>query len=133
MSVRSEKVATNTLSPSEQMAVAITDAQPEGAALHEGANYPVATPENPLSRTVVVSVRASLNELCLQKNKSTWSPSSEALRNIFQQRKYTGLDGSADHQGDLKAIVLHGMTLSHVKSSFPLSKCYHACIASCLC
>ena len=103
------------------MAQAITDAQPTDSALHEGASYSTNTPENPLSRSIVVSVRASLNDLCLQKNKSTWAPSSEALRSIFQQKKYTGLDGSADAQGDLKAVVLPGMDLAHVTSSFPIS------------
>ena len=125
---------------SDQMAQAITEAQPTDAALQEGAAYSTATPENPLQRNIVVSVRASLNELCLQKQKGTWAPSTEALRSMFQQKvrythtrttrrppptapdrprppptashalrpcspcsqKYTGLDGSADAQGDLK-------------------------------
>ena len=121
MSVRSEKQVAP-INASEQMALAISDAQPSDSALHEGATYSTSTAENPLSRTVVVSVRASLNDLCLQKAKSTWAPSTEALRSILQQKvrcscltlprsaltlarasqKYTGLDGSADAQGDLK-------------------------------
>lgn len=39
----------------------------------------------------------------------------------MQQKKYTSLDGSAEVQGDLKAVVLHGMEVSHVKSTFPVS------------
>jgi len=101
MSVRSEKAAA-ALSASESMAVAITDAQPGDSQLAEGANFATAQSENPLTRTVVVSVRASLNDLCLQKQKGTWAPSSEALRSIFQSKKYTSLDGSSEPQGDLK-------------------------------
>ena len=71
---------------SDQMAQAITEAQPTDAALQEGAAYSTATPENPLQRNIVVSVRASLNELCLQKQKGTWAPSTEALRSMFQQK-----------------------------------------------
>ena len=75
---------------SDQMAQAITEAQPTDAALQEGAAYSTATPENPLQRNIVVSVRASLNELCLQKQKGTWAPSTEALRSMFQQKvRYT--------------------------------------------
>ena len=66
MSVRSEKGAVP-MSASEQLAVNISDAQPTDAALHEGAAYQTASSENPLHRSVVVSVRSSLNELCLQK------------------------------------------------------------------
>jgi len=105
MSVRSEKTTTNQLSPSEAMAAAITDAQPGDAHLAEGASYTTNTPENALHRTIVVSVRASLNELCLQRQKGTWAPSQEALRSILQSRKYTSLDGSAEQQGDLKVRV----------------------------
>jgi hypothetical protein len=64
------------------MAKQIADAQPTDAALHEGANYQTANAENPLHRTVVVSVRSTLNELCLSKAKGTWAPSSEALKSI---------------------------------------------------
>jgi hypothetical protein len=102
MSVRSEKNTTAQLSPTEAMAAAITEAQPADSHLAESATYTTNTPENALHRTIVVSVRASLNELCLQKQKGTWAPSQEALRSIMQARKYTSLDGSAEQQGDLK-------------------------------
>lgn len=44
-----------------------------------------------------------------------------ALRSIFQQRKFTSLDGAAENKGDLKSVVLHSMKLTHIKSSFPMS------------
>ncbi|MGZ0214341.1 MAG: hypothetical protein ACKVI4_17815 [Actinomycetales bacterium] len=55
--------------------------------LGEGNGFSTAGADNPLKRNVVVSIRASLNDLCLSKNKGTWAPSQEALRSIFQQRK----------------------------------------------
>ena len=83
MSVRSEKTVAPT-NAAEAMAVAITDAQPADASLAEGAAFNTAHSENPLTRRVVVSVRASLNDLCLQKQKGTWAPSAEAMRSIMQ-------------------------------------------------
>lgn len=56
-------------------------------ALAEGNSYATASPDNPLKRQLVVSIRASLNELCLQSSKGTWSPSPAALKSIFQQKK----------------------------------------------
>lgn len=105
MSVRSEKTTAAQLSPVDAMTAAITEAQPADSHLGEAATYTTNTPENALHRTIVVSVRASLNELCLQKQKGTWAPSQEALRSILQARKYTSLDGSAEQQGDLKVRV----------------------------
>lgn len=103
------------------MTNAITEAMPLNANLVEGASFNTAHAENPLHRRVVVSVRASLNDLCLQKQKGTWSPSAEAMRSILQNKKYTGLDGSSEAQGDLKSVVLHKMEVSHVKSTFPIA------------
>ena len=82
MSVRSEKAVAT------PMATEIVEqAQQADAALGEGNNYCVANPDNPLARTVVVTIKASLNDFCLQKSRGTWAPSQEALRSIFQQRK----------------------------------------------
>ena len=80
MSVRAESNAIAT-TPAD-LGTAIAEAQPEQAHLAEGAAYSTAAPENPLTRNLVVSVRASLNELCLQKNRATWAPSNEALKSI---------------------------------------------------
>lgn len=117
MSVRSEKTPNAPLNLSEQMQNEITAAQPADSHLAEGASYQTANSENPLHRTVVVSVRSSLNELCLQKTKGTWSPSSEALKSIFQQKRYTALDGSAEVQGDLKVSFSTTGSNSHTQNS----------------
>tara|TARA_B100000575_G_scaffold194892_1_gene157508 strand:- start:2264 stop:2701 length:438 start_codon:yes stop_codon:yes gene_type:complete len=119
MSVRSE-TATAT-SPATDISTALAEAQPADAHLGEGQSYTVATPENPLQRQLVVSVRSSLNELCLNKAKGMWAPSGDALKAIFQQKRFTGLDGSAENMGDLKSMVLHNMSVEHVKSTFPMS------------
>jgi hypothetical protein len=103
------------------MTAAIEAAQPEGAALAEGSNYNVSNPDCPMRRTVVVNIRSSLSDLCLQKSKGVWAPSGEALKNIFQQKKFVSLDGSSEAQGDLKSVVLHDMRILHSKSSFPLA------------
>ena len=116
MSVRSEKA----VAPTADVSAALTEASAEHQ-LAEGNSYAVATPDNPLSRNLVVSIRASLNDLCLQKTKGTWAPSAEALKNIFQQKKFTSLDGQAESKGDLKSVVLHDMKIVHAKSSFPLA------------
>lgn len=99
----------------------VEQVQAADATLGEGNSFNVVDSDHPLKRSVVVSIKASLNDLCLQKQRATWQPSQEALKSIFQQRKFTSLDGSAEPMGDLKSIVLHGMELNHVKSTFPMS------------
>jgi hypothetical protein len=116
MSIRSDKTKTE-----PNVATIINDAVSADAALGEGNSYCVATPDNPLKRNVVVSIRASLNDLCLSKSKGTWAPSTDALNSIFQQKKFTSLDGSAEVQGDLKSMVLHDLSVTHVSSNFPIS------------
>lgn len=55
-----------------------------------------------MKRAVVVSVRASLEDLCLRKAKANWSPSPEAISAIFKQQKFVDLKGTSEKQGDLK-------------------------------
>lgn len=102
-------------------ATVLAQAASSDAALSEANSYCIASPDNPLKRNLVVSIRASLNDLCLQKSKGAWQPSSDALKSIFQQKRFTSLDGSADPQGDLKSVVLHEMNVTHVASTFPVS------------
>jgi hypothetical protein len=106
---------------SVQTAAVLQEAAAADAELAEGNSFSTSTADNPLKRELVVSIRASLNQLCLQKTKGTWSPSGAALKQIFQQRKFTSLDGSADQQGDLKAVVLHDLSVKASTSSFPIS------------
>ena len=83
MSVRQDKPA----GAPGAMPVLELQAAAEGTAepLGEGNSFAVAAPDHPLKRNVVVSIKASLNDLCLQKARGTWAPTQEALRNIFQQ------------------------------------------------
>jgi len=116
MSLRSDNKTTPT--PNENTDIAMST---NGQSLAEGDSFFCASEKSPLTRNLVVSIRASLNDLCLQKSKGVWSPSTEALKNIFQQRKFTSLDGSADCQGDLKSVVLHNISVNHSSSTFPIS------------
>lgn len=81
MSVRQDKTNHAGGSPLLELEAASSIAEPLG----EGNSFAVAQSDNPLKRIVAVSIKASLNELCLQKARGTWAPSQEALRNIFQQ------------------------------------------------
>jgi len=90
-------------------------------ALAEGTCTNSANADAPLNRRIVVSIRASLNDLCLSKNQGVWSPSPEALKAILQQRRFTALDGTSEMQGNLRSIMLHSLDVTHAASSFPFS------------
>jgi hypothetical protein len=62
-------------------------------------------PEHPLKRSVVVSVRASLEDLCLRKAKATWSPSAEATATILKQQKFIDLQVEARGRGCSLGVV----------------------------
>ena len=85
MSVRQSNASSaTTLAPAAPTPmVDVTEAAQE-TALAEGNSFPVVNQEAPLKRNVVVSIKSTLNDLCLQKQRGTWSPSAEALRGIFQ-------------------------------------------------
>ena len=87
MSIRQNQIKAEGASGVEQV---IGDAQMSEGALAEGTSFNVSDPEHPLRRAVVVSIKASLNDLCLQKQRASWSPSPEALKSIFQQRRSEG-------------------------------------------
>lgn len=78
----------------------------DGGALAEGNNFSTVGPNNPLKRSIVVSISATLAELCNQQRKAVWQPSRENIRSIMQQRKFTSLSGSGEAQGDLKVRLL---------------------------
>ena len=103
----------------------ISAAQNADSALGEANNLSTNHPEHPLKRTVVATIRASLGDLCLRKQKATWSPSPEALKSILQQKRFTSLSGTAEQSGDLKSIVLHNLALTSVSSDFKIRKNHH--------
>ena len=41
---------------------------------------------------------------------------------VGAQKKFTDLSGAAEHQGDLKSVVLHKMAMSSQHSTFPVGK-----------
>ena len=99
----------------------INAAQAVDSPLSEANDFNTINPDHPLKRTLVATIRASLDDLCLRKAKSTWAPSPEALQQIFRQAKFTDLNGSSELQGDLKSVVLHSITMRNCKSTFPIS------------
>ena len=59
---------------------------PNEQQLHEANSFNTNNEHHPLERTVCVNIRASLADLCLKSQASTWSPpSAEATKSIFQQ------------------------------------------------
>lgn len=118
MSIRSQPRATPA---AETTGVAALEAAATDLALAEGASFAIASADSPLTRNIVVSIRASLDSLCKSDSAATWSPSSEALKSIFQQKKFVSLEGTAETQGDLKSVVLHELSVDNVVSSFPIA------------
>ena len=80
MSVRSDRAAAKTDDNITSIDGAIAD-----TSLAEGSSYTVASQDNPLTRNLVVSIRATLNQLCLQKQKGVWAPSSDALKSVCKR------------------------------------------------
>lgn len=105
MSVRSESTPAHQLASGMQIArteaaadalATINAAQNIDPALAEANDFSTNNPEHPLKRSVVVSVRASLEDLCLRKAKATWSPSAEATAAILKQQKFIDLQGTSE-------------------------------------
>ena len=159
MSIRNDLQQVNPVSPAMQSALTIPQEAMTAAGMVDQSvqQQPVAeqhlaeantfhntSPDHPLTRNLVCTVRASLSDLSLRKAKAVWQPpSSEATKAILQQKKctpapavscplqtltvapppcaVTDLTGSSESQGDLKAVVLHKLTLNEHKSTFPVA------------
>lgn len=110
---------TGTLARTEGAADAlatISAAQSIDSPLGEANEFSTNNPENPLRRSVVVSVRASLEDLCLRKAKATWCPSDEATAAIFKQHKFIDLQGTSE-----KVLATPPTVTSRVTNSFMYS------------
>lgn len=96
-------MAAQTAAPADPMnAMVVASNGPNEHALAEANSFNTTNPEHPLHRTMVVQIRASLNDLCLKKTAASWTPSAEATKAILQQRKFVDLSGNTEAQGDLK-------------------------------
>ena len=109
MSVRAGADTSALNTTPQDMGAAIAEATPENNHLAEGSRGLLdGHAENKgvwLTRNLAVSIRASLNPQALpQKNsQGVWQPSPEALKAIFQQKRFTALDGTHPKaMGDLK-------------------------------
>lgn len=98
----------------------IAAAQTTDSSLGEANSMATNHPEHPLKRTVVATIRASLGDLALRRQKAVWAPSPDALRTMLQAKKFTSLSGAAESVGDLKSVVLHNMTLTNISSDFEI-------------
>jgi len=107
------------LDHSDHVTATITAAQQADSALAESNTLSVSNPDHPITRNISVTIKATLGDLCLRKNKASWAPTATALKNILQKKKFTSLGGSAEGTGDLRSIVLHDMTATHISSNFP--------------
>lgn len=81
MSVRAESKAIDATSAALSV---IEQAHAADSTTAEGNSFNIASEGNPLRRIVNVSIKASLNDFCLQKTRATWAPSQEALRSICE-------------------------------------------------
>ena len=76
---------------------------------------------NPLERTVVVSIRASLADLTTNAGKAVWAPAVDQLGAIFQQRQFVDVTGNAEKQGELRSVVVHSIEAESINSTFPVA------------
>ena len=98
MSVRPAGANTNASDTStEELAKAMSVLGQDAAALSansEGEPVPAPTlnSEAPaITRNLVVSIRASLNDLVQESSAAKWQPTEGALNSIFKQRRFTSL------------------------------------------
>lgn len=101
-----------------------TSAADNEAHLHEANSFNTNNPEHPLKRTVVVNIRASLNELCLRKQKATWAPpSSDAVKAVFQQALSSPCPGPA--RPPLPPLSIQVLPFSTPHALYTLVPCPH--------
>ena len=75
------------MQPAAQTSAGAVALQGNEHALAEANSFNTSHPEFPLNRTVSVTIRASLNDLCLRKQASVWAPNSDAVKSILQQAR----------------------------------------------
>jgi hypothetical protein len=89
----------------------ISAAQSIDPALAGANDFATSNQEHPLKRSVVVSVRASLDDLCLRKAKATWSPSAAATAAILKQQKFIDLQGTSEKVSRYRACIVPPLPL----------------------
>lgn len=77
--------------------------------------------DDPLKRTVVVGIRATLGELTTTPNRAQWSPSPDTIKAIYQPKQYVNLSGQHEPTGDIKSVVVHSIEARSVSSTFPIA------------
>ena len=87
----------------------------------EGQAMRATQPDEPIIRTLNVSVRGNLSDMTSNPSLSVWQPTQEALAAMFQKAKYTNLKGNMENKGDLKSVILHSVSVKAVQSDFPFA------------
>lgn len=87
----------------------------------EGSSMRTTHPDEPMIRTLNVSIRGNLSEMTSNPSLSVWQPTQEALAAMFQKAKYTNLKGGMENKGDLKSVILHSVAVKAVQSDFPFA------------
>ena len=87
MGMQPSEMAMGSPAAMNEVAATIEAAQSADHQLGEANVLSTTNPDHPLDRSMVVTIRASLNELCLRKAKATWSPAGDAMKSILQQAR----------------------------------------------
>lgn len=92
-----------------------------GPDLGEGAaGYHNQDPNRPLHRKLAVQIRKTMAELINNPSARTWQPPVKTLGGIFKQTQFVDLNGTTRAVGDLRSTVLHSISTTALKSSFPI-------------
>ena len=95
---------------------------PNSSELGEGVSgFSNASPDSPLTRKILVGVRASLGQLSTDPKAATWAPSATNIAQILQNRQFTDLQGNIEARGNLKSVVVHSISSNNISSTFPIA------------
>lgn len=103
---------------------AVDHLSPEEADLRLGqgaVGYTNSHVDRALNRKILVSVRASLADLQNNSTKGTWTPSTQAVKNMLQHKQFVSLSGAEQMQGDLSSVIVHSVSAVAARSSFPVA------------
>ena len=76
---------------------------------------------DPHTRTFFVEINATLKDLCLQANKSTWKPTAAVVEAALTQKKFNNLNGEMKQCGNLKSVVMHDFSVSNLSSNLDVA------------
>ena len=76
---------------------------------------------NPLVREISVNINTTMAKLCRgNNNEGSWCPDAETINSILQQTQFVSRDGTTERRGDVSSIILHEVTQTNAKTTFPV-------------